>query len=209
MLSLYSRRIFPWVLNTLMQDRAFQSLRAPTLANADGKILEIGFGSGMNMSEYPKTVREITAIDPSPELFLMAKERIRESGIQVQFVSGSAEDLPFANDEFATVVSTWSLCSIPDVRKALDEVFRVLKPGGAFLYIEHGLSPTPRWQLLQKRLTPIWKHIGGGCHLDRQIEELVAQAGFTLKKHTSFPLERGRMKLLHLYQGVAIKPSIR
>lgn len=189
-----------------MENPVFQSLRSPTLAKANGRILEIGFGSGGNMLEYPKTVREITAIDPSQELYIMAKDRIRQSGIRVQFVVGSAELLPFDDCEFDTIVSTWSLCSIPNVQKALGEIFRTLKPGGKFLFIEHGLSPVSRWQELQRILTPIWKQIGGGCHLDRQMQKLIERQGFIIERHADFSLEGGEKKLLHFYQGEAIKP---
>lgn len=203
--SFYAHHILPRILEFAMKDKAFQPLRAPTLAKASGKILEIGFGSGMNMLEYPNTVREMIAIDPSRELYAMANDRIRQSGIRVQFMAGSAEQLPFNDDEFDTTVSTWSLCSIPNVEKALGEIFRTLKPGGKFLFIEHGLSPASSWQQLQRLLTPIWKRIGGGCHLDRQIQKLVEGQGFILKC-VDFPFEGRGKRLLHLYQGQAIKP---
>jgi ubiquinone/menaquinone biosynthesis C-methylase UbiE len=165
-------------------------------------VLEIGIGSGLNLPIYGSAVDQVYGIDPSPELLDRAsKQMIR---VPVLLVRTSAEQLPFGPAAFDTLVMTWTLCSIPNPSAALAEMRRVLKPGGRLLFVEHGLSHEPgviRWQ---HRLTPCWKRIGGGCHLDRKMDDLIRAAGFRVDV-----LETGYMKgpkpWTFLYQGAATK----
>jgi ubiquinone/menaquinone biosynthesis C-methylase UbiE len=142
--------------------------------------------------------------DPSPELLGRASERMADARVPVVLVRASAEQVPFADAAFDTIVMTWTLCSIPDPRAALDEMRRILKPGGRLLFVEHGLSPEPRIIRWQHRLTPCWRRIGGGCHLDRKMDDLIRAAGFRVDA-----LETGYMKgpkpWTFMYQGSATK----
>jgi len=192
-------------MDATMSAERFQKFRRPTLADARGKILEIGFGSGINLPEYPKTVDAITALDPSPELYKLAHQRIQDSKMNVRFVLGTAEHMPFDSDSFDTVVSTWTLCSIPDVDRALEEIFRVLKPDGIFLFIEHGLSRSNFFQHVQHFLTPLFKRVSGGCHLDRDIRSLIQRSGFECVCQ-DFPSTGFAHELVHMYQGKGVKP---
>lgn len=151
------------------------TLRQEILSSASGEVLEIGFGTGLNLPYYPSTVKTLTAIDPNEGVNAIAKQRIQDSPITVTLKPLSGESLPLANNSFDTVVCTWTLCSIPQVDKALQETFRVLKPNGKFIFIEHGLSPERGISTWQNRITPLQKKIADGCHLNRPIKDLVAQ----------------------------------
>jgi len=153
------------------------------LAPAEGRVLEIGFGTGANLSHYPETVRQLEIVEPDAALNIRAQRRLAKSSREVIVHALSAEHLPFDAASFDTVVSTFTLCSIPDVDSALREVYRVLKPGGRFLFLEHGLSPEAGIARWQRRLTPLQKVIGGGCHLDRPMRPLIEQAGLHIQPH--------------------------
>ncbi len=198
MSSYYSEHILPALLDRVMEGERFQNRRRTVVSDARGRILEIGFGSGKNLPFYPPRVQSLAAIDPSRELFNRSAECIRASGIDIVFHEASAERLPFAANSFDTVVSTWTLCSIPDVDLALDEIRRILAPGGFFLFAEHGRHPSEPWRSMQRLLTPAWKRLSGGCHLDRDIPKLLERHGMT----TVFaPPEDDR--LVHMFQGKA------
>jgi ubiquinone/menaquinone biosynthesis C-methylase UbiE len=165
-------------------------------------VLEIGVGSGLNLPLYGPAVERVYGIDPSPELLDRARKQM--AGVPGSLVRTSAEQLPFAAAAFDTLVMTWTLCSIPNPSAALTEMRRVLKLGGRLLFVEHGLSPEPRVIRWQHRLTPCWRRIGGGCHLDRKMDDLIRTAGFRLDA-----LETGYMKgpkpWTFMYQGTATK----
>ena len=151
------------------------------MAPATGRVLEIGFGTGANLSHYPESVRQLEIVEPDAALNARAERRLAKSSREVIVHALSAEQLPFDAGSFDTVVSTFTLCSIPDVASALREIHRVLKPGGQFLFLEHGLSPEEGVARWQHRLTPIQKIIGGGCHLDRPMRLLIEQAGLNVQ----------------------------
>jgi ubiquinone/menaquinone biosynthesis C-methylase UbiE len=136
--------------------------------------------SARNLAVYGAAVDRVYAIDPSPELLGRASKRLTDARVPVSLVRASAEQLPFRNALFDTLVMTWTLCSIPNPSAALDEMWRVLRPGGRLLFVEHGLSPESQIVRWQHRLTPCWKRIGGGCHLDRKTDDLIRAAGFQL-----------------------------
>ena len=158
-MGLYSRHIFPRLCDWSMRNPRMDRLRRETLAEVEGEILEIGFGTGLNLEHYPEHVRHLTAIDPGEGMARIARRRIERSHIDVDLRVQTAEELPFEDGRFDCVVSTWTLCSIQDARRAVTEISRVLKPGGRFLFLEHGLSEEPGVQRWQRRLTPLQKRI--------------------------------------------------
>jgi ubiquinone/menaquinone biosynthesis C-methylase UbiE len=202
-LSFYHHHVFPRLLDLVMASRVFRKPRARTLAPASGRILEIGFGTGMNLLYYPPTVRRIEAIDPDVDLDRYSQPRIAASNIEVDFHHLDAEHLPFENERFDTVVATLTLCSIPDVAHALGEVRRVLKPGGQFLFLEHGRSPDPRVARWQDRLTPMWRPLAGGCHLNRPMGELIADSGLVPGPVQCYYLRGSPRFLGYMSEGVA------
>src|SRR5262249_52992947 len=176
--------------------------RERIVSMAEGRVLEIGIGSGLNLPFYGAKAREILGLEPSPRLVTMAQQRAREAPRPVTFVEGSAEAIPFDGGSIDTVVTTWSLCSIPEALQALGEMRRVLKPGGQLLFVEHGLSPDANVRQWQNRLTPIWKRIGGGCHLNRPIRTLIESAGFKVAQlETGYA--KGPKPMTFIYEGRA------
>jgi ubiquinone/menaquinone biosynthesis C-methylase UbiE len=202
----YSRVLFPWFMDLAMDREPLNRIRPEVLSQASGEVLEIGFGTGVNLSYYPSEVRKITTADPNPGMTARAQKRIDASGMSVDSRTLTAEALPMPDNSFDTVVSTLTLCSIPDAVRAVREVYRVLKPGGRFLFFEHGLSPEPKVQVWQNRLTPISKTLGAGCHLNRNIKTLVATQPFALEMK-NFYLEDAPKIAGYMYQGAARKPS--
>lgn len=176
MAGLYRRYVLPSLLDWAMHHPRIVPYRAPTLAPACGRVLEIGFGTGANLPHYASSVRELEIVEPDAALNSYAARRLALSDRQVTIHALSAERLPFETESFDTVVSTFTLCSIPDVAAALVEVRRVLRPGGRFLFLEHGLAPDIEVARWQRRLTPLQKRLGGGCHLDRPVRALLVGA---------------------------------
>lgn len=177
--------------------------REALLPAASGKLLEIGIGSGLNLPHYGPAVTSVDGVDPSATLLAMAGGAVQGLGFPLSLHKASAEELPFANASFDTVVSTWTLCSIANPSAALTEMRRVLRPGGRFLFIEHGLSPEPGVARWQHRLTPLWRRCAGGCHLDRDIASLIADARFGFEKLETGYLVPGPRLLTWNYQGAA------
>lgn len=185
-----------------MQRSNPEKYRHEVVGKARGVVLEIGFGSGLNISHYLE-VSELYALEPSKELFEMAKENIANAKFPIHQIIGSAEKIPLDDNSVDDVVSTWVMCSIPNIKIALQEVKRVLKPGGHFIFLEHGLSPGRLSARLQHILTPITKSCSGGCYLDRNIEGLINESGLKMVSIKKFGL---RMKpLAYVYKGVAVK----
>ena len=178
--------------------------RKQLLQNVSGDVLEIGFGTGLNLPHYPETVTSLTTIDPNAGMGAIAQKRIDDSAIPIETKPLSGENLSMSDASFDNVVCTWTLCSIPNVKKALSEAYRVLKPGGRFFFIEHGLSNEPGIQTWQNRLTPIQRVVADGCHLNRKIDELV-QAAFDEVEVTEFYGKELPKVMGYFYQGVATK----
>lgn len=203
----YHHYVFPYVLDLAMSSRVLHQPRRRTLAPARGRILEIGFGTGRNLEFYPPTVKRIEAIDPDFDLDRLSMPRLKKAAVAVDFHHMSAEHLPFPGASFDTVVSTLTMCSIPDIEHAVAEVRRVLKPGGQFLFLEHGLSPDPRVAEWQRRLTPLQKKIGGGCHLDRPIRRLLEQGGFHIEPVQTYYLKQAPRFVGYMTEGIAVAPA--
>ena len=197
--------MLPWLLHLAMRQNQLTPFRRRVIGAAEGKVLEIGIGSGLNLSLYRPPVRLVIGLDPSTELLRMARGRARGAPVPVEILQASAETLPFDDFSMDTVVMTWTLCTIADARQALTEIRRVLKPGGALLFIEHGRAPelgVARWQ---DRLDPLWSRIAGGCHLNRKMDDLISGSGFRIDflEHSRLP---GPRTYTFFYQGRA-RPS--
>jgi ubiquinone/menaquinone biosynthesis C-methylase UbiE len=203
-MQLYSQFFFPRLLDVAMAGEPFAQYRRDLLKSVTGDVLEIGFGTGLNLDYYPKEIRQLATVDPNPGVNRLAQRRIEASDIAVTHHCLSGESLPMADGSFDSLVSTWVLCSIADVAGAIAEVHRVLRPGGRFFFIEHGLSNEPGIQPWQRRLTPLQKVIGDGCHLDRDIAALV-QAQFEQVDYRTFYGDRLPKVAGFMYQGVATK----
>lgn len=204
-MSFYHHYIFPRMLDVAMSSRLLHEPRDRTLAPARGRILEIGFGTGRNLAHYPPNVQQIEAIDPDFDLDRLSMPRIARSAIAVDFHHLDAAHLPFEEHSFDTVVSTFTLCSIPDIVHALSEIRRVLKPGGQFLFLEHGLSPDPRVARWQQRLNETWKPLAGGCHLNRPVRPMIKDAGLSLDRVDQYYLRRVPRFLGYLSEGIALR----
>jgi ubiquinone/menaquinone biosynthesis C-methylase UbiE len=174
----YERWIVPRLLDLAMRNRVLDPYRQRTIETAQGLVLEVGVGSGLNLPLYGPAVTHVFGLDPSPELLRLASRLAADVVIPVSLLRASSENLPVADAVFDTIVITWTLCSIPNPVAALTEMRRVLRPGGRLIFVEHGLSPETRIARWQHRLTPYWKQISGGCHLDRKTDDLIRAAGF-------------------------------
>ena len=207
-MNLYERWILPPILDLIMRQKHLTKYRRAVVTAASGRVLEIGVGSGLNFPLYGKQVELLYGIDPSPRLLAIARRRATASGVPVELLLGSATAIPLSDNAVDTVVMTWTLCSIPDPLAALREMRRVLKPDGNLCFVEHGLSPEPNVEHWQHRITPAWRRVAGGCHLDRKIDELIRQAGFDL---TNLQVEYapGPRTMAYMYQGCACHPHPR
>jgi len=201
----YSKYLFPLFVDWVLGQPQITELRRSLLAEVKGRVLEIGFGTGLNLACYPSAIREITVVDPNPGMQRRARRRLDSSEVRVHPHLLKGESLPFPDSSFESIVTTFTLCSIGDPSQALAEIRRVLKGDGRFFLLEHGLSPEDAVQRWQRRLTPLQRKLGDGCHLDREMESLVTEAGFEFKSlkmfyHPSFPKIAG-----YFYQGIAAK----
>lgn len=206
-LNFYERWILPPLLDFVMQQRQLEKYRRRVVASARGRVLEIGVGSGLNLPLYGDQVERVIGIDPSPRLLAMARRRAAAAGIRAELLEGTATALPLVDRSIDTIVMTWTLCSIPDPLRALDEMRRVLKPDGRLLFIEHGLCPDVGVKCWQHRLTRIWHHVSGGCHLDRKIDDLLRSAGFELTEIRNEYADGPRV-FTYMYEGCA-RPASR
>jgi ubiquinone/menaquinone biosynthesis C-methylase UbiE len=179
-MGLYERWIVPRLLDLAMRNGVLDHYRQRTIETAQGLVLEVGVGSGLNLPLYGPAVTSVVAVDPSPELLRLTSKRATEAVVPISLLRGSAEQVPFADAVFDAIVMTWTLCSIPNPMAALTEMRRVLRPGGRLIFVEHGLSPEIRTARWQRQLTPYWKRISGGCRLDRKTDDLIRAAGFQI-----------------------------
>jgi ubiquinone/menaquinone biosynthesis C-methylase UbiE len=203
LMSFYQQHIVPHLVKLAMRNRELAPYRERVLAGAEGRVLEIGIGAGPNLEFYPAGVKEILALEPSAKLIAMAQRAAGKSAISVKFLEASAEAIPLESGKVDSVVMTWTLCSIPDALQALQEMRRVLKPGGRLLFVEHGQSPDASVRKWQDRLTPTWKRFAGGCHLNRPISALLEQAGFHVTHLTTGYMKHGAKPMTFLYEGSA------
>ncbi|ALA60956.1 class I SAM-dependent methyltransferase [Nitrospira moscoviensis] len=201
---LYAEHIFPRLMDWIMAGEEFRRLRGALLAEARGRVLELGVGTGLNLPHYPSAVQSLAAVDPA--VLLPKRLAVRKATLTfpLRLERRTAESLPYDARVFDYVVSTWTLCTIPDPAAALREVHRVLKPTGWFLFLEHGRSDDPRIAAWQDRLNPIQRIIGCGCNLNRPIDRLITQAGLRLDRLDRFRMERVPRIGGEMYRGAAV-----
>lgn len=199
----YAKHILPHVIDLAMRNPAATRLRAEWIPKAAGDVLEVGIGSGLNLPFYTDRVRRVYGLDPSSELQHMARERAGKLPLQVEFVSQPAErPIPLPTESIDTVVLTWTLCSVDDPGLALDEIRRVMKKGGRLVFIEHGCAPDLGVRNWQDRITPLWKRLAGGCHLNRQVRTILARNRYECVECQEGYLP-GPRPLMFTYRGVA------
>ena len=198
----YQDRILPFVIHMAMRQRNLAAYRNRVVPAAEGRVLEIGIGSGLNLPFYTGKADQVIGLDSSPRLLSMARQAARPSMSAVEFVEGSAEAIPLEDRSVDTVVTTWTLCSIPDAPRSVREMRRVLKPGGRLLFVEHGRAPDAGVRWWQDHLNPAWKHLGGGCHLNRAIGALIEGAGFQFERIETGYM-RGPRPMTFMYEGSA------
>lgn len=199
----YESRVLPKLIDVALGAQV-EPTRARVAAGLHGHVLEVGFGSGRNVRHYPGSVQKVFAIEPAAGGRSLAAPRIAASRVPVEYIGLDGATVALDDESVDHVLITWSLCTIPDVRSALAEVHRVLRPGGTLRFVEHGRSPYAKAAKWQDRVTPVWKHVFGGCHLNRPIPDLITDAGLTMAEIRSYS-EKGPETVGRMYEGVAVK----
>jgi ubiquinone/menaquinone biosynthesis C-methylase UbiE len=206
-MGLYSHHIFPRLMNWVMAGEEFRLLRTDLLSGLHGEVLELGIGTGLNLPHYPKTVAWLHAVDPANLLPKIVTERCTNQSFPIRIQHVAAESLPYDDQSFDFVVSTWTLCTIPDPFTALREVRRVIKPDGVFLFLEHGRSNDAKVAAWQDRLNPIQNIIGSGCNLNRKIDQIIAQTGLKIITLDRFQMQSVPRLGGEMYRGTATRPD--
>ena len=204
-MSFYGDKVLPRLQDKAMNRQGIREVRARVCAGLTGKVLEIGFGTGLNVRYYPPEVTTVLAVEPSRACMRLAAPRISSSNTVVEHAGLTGEHLDLPSEEVDVALSTWTLCTIPDLSAALGEVRRVLKPGGTFHFVEHGHAPDAKTARWQHRLDPLNQRLAGGCHLTRRISESVEQAGFELEHLDRYYCEGEPKPWGYTYEGRAVK----
>jgi ubiquinone/menaquinone biosynthesis C-methylase UbiE len=200
----YAEQLLPRLTDLVLRGKPIEQLRQRAAAGLHGEVLEVGFGSGRNVPHYPSTVHRVRAVDPATVGRKLAAERVARSPVPVEYVGLDGEQLPVDDRSVDHVLTTWTLCTIPDVERALDEITRVLRPGGSLHFVEHGRAPDERVARWQDRLTPLQRKVAGGCHLNRPIDRLISGAGLDIVRLDNQYLKAPK-PLGYMYEGVATK----
>jgi SAM-dependent methyltransferase len=200
----YVDRILPRITDVALGRPELEEVRAKACEGLAGAVLEVGFGSGRNVRHYSAEITQVFAVGPATAERDLAERRLARSSVPVDFVGLDGERLPLGDKSVDHVLTTWTLCTIPDVARALHEMRRVLRPGGTFHFVEHGLAPDPKVARWQRRLNPVQKKLFGGCHLDRPIDDLVAAAGLQLVEVDRY-YATGPKPFSYFYAGTATR----
>ncbi|MFW5824058.1 MAG: class I SAM-dependent methyltransferase [Marinobacter sp.] len=207
-MSFYEERILPHLIDKACSVGQVMKLRRQLVPRARGAVLEVGMGSAINLKFYnPAMVEIVYGLEPSQGMRLKAADNLARSPVPVQWLDLSGEQIPLPDNSVDTVLLTFTLCTIPDHQLALRQMMRVLRPGGQLLFLEHGEAPENPTQKWQHRITPVWKKVSGGCHLNRPIDQLIEQAGFHIKELDNYYMPRAPRIAGYLYLGTAVKPG--
>jgi SAM-dependent methyltransferase len=204
-MGVYQDQLLPRFQDFVMGRKPNREIRARVCAGLSGDVVEVGFGTGLNAYYYPPQVTKVFAIEPSPLCMRLAQPRIARSSTPVELAGLRGEHLDLPSDSFDAVLSTWTLCTIPNMALALTELRRILKPGGAFHFVEHGHAPDPKVARWQERIEPLNKRFAGGCHLTRRIADAIADAGFTIDKLDTYYFKGEPKPMGYTFEGQAIK----
>jgi ubiquinone/menaquinone biosynthesis C-methylase UbiE len=201
----YQDQLLPRIQDRVMARKATGDLRARACAGLAGQVVEVGFGTGLNAAYYPPEVTKIFAVEPSRVCMRLAESRIARASTPVELAGLTGEHLNLPSDEFDAVLSTWTLCTIPNLEAALEELRRVLIPGGGFHFVEHGHAPDPSVARWQERIEPLNKKLAGGCHLTRQIDKSIEMAGFRIEHLDSHYIKGEPKPFGYTFEGRAVK----
>jgi len=201
----YRDQILPRITNLLLANKEFGTIRQRVASGLEGEVLEVGFGSGLNVPYYPPAVHRVRAVDPATVGHKLAAKQVASSAVPVEYIGLDGAKIPLEPGSVDHVLITWTMCTIPDVDQALSEMHRVLRPSGQLHFAEHGLSPDPNVATWQHRIEPFQKWWAGGCHLTRPVDRLVETAGFDLTRVDNF-YAKGPKSTSYMYEGLAIKP---
>jgi ubiquinone/menaquinone biosynthesis C-methylase UbiE len=202
---MYRDHLLPRVQNKVMDRKDLRAVRSRVCSVLSGDVVEVGFGTGLNAPHYPDVVQRIAAVEPSALCMRIAQPRIAATSTKVELAGLTGERLDLPSEEFDAALSTWTLCTIPDVDAALAEIHRVLKPGGKFHFVEHGRGPDADVARWQARIEPAWKRIAGGCHVTRNISGLIEEAGFRLDSVQTYYMEGEPKVFGYTFEGIAFK----
>jgi len=202
---IYQEELLPRFQDLVMRRKATRAVRDRVCAGLHGEVVEIGFGTGLNTPFYPDQVTKVLAVEPSKVCMRLAQPRIARTAVPVDLAGLTGEHLDLPTEGFDTVLSTWTLCTIPDLAQALSEIRRVLRPDGSFHFVEHGHAPDERVAVWQRRIEPLNKRLAGGCHLTRRIADSIEQAGFTVTQLDTYYF-KGEPKVFgYTFEGRAAK----
>ncbi len=205
-MGIYQDKILPRLQDKAMGRKQLGVVRSRVCAGLSGEVVEIGFGTGLNTRYYPRQVTRVSAIEPSAVCMHIAEPRIARTSVAVESAGLTGERLDLDSEAYDAVLSTWTLCTIPNLSAALGEIQRVLRPGGSLHFVEHGHAPDPKVERWQRRIEPMNKRLAGGCHLTRRIPDLIDQAGFVIEQLDTYYIDGEPKPFGYTFEGRAVKP---
>lgn len=203
----WAGRVVPRITNRVLASARHHEIRQRVCRDLSGEVMELGFGSGLNVRHYPAAVTRVAAVEPSDLAWRLSEPRRQSSPVHVERSGLDGQRLPFPDESFDSVLSTWTMCTIPDVAAALAEVRRVLRPGGRLVFVEHGAAPDPQVLRWQRRIDPVQRRVFAGCHVSRPVDELLAAAGLPPERLDRSYAPGEPRPFAHLYEGSSTKPA--